>query len=194
MPGGNTFGNVPPNPGFGGGKSAPQPNNGPTFDSWFQQQLGGNDYNTWKAQNPGKDVFSANKEWRAQFPGASILPPWVTVRGGPAINQPKFDPAFANQLIGQPGQNPSVGGWPVGQPGPPPGPSVGGWPVGQPGPPPGVEVQPFPGNRFIPPNAPGAGARRPTPGIPFPGQTGLTRPRVAPQPQPMNRFTRNRLR
>jgi len=65
-----------------------------------------------------------------------------------------------------PGQNPSVSmGMPIQQP-----------------------------NRFIPPNAPGASARRPTPGIPFPGQTGLTRPRVAPQPMPINRFTRGRFR
>jgi len=174
--------------GFGGGKSAPQPNNGPTFDSWFQQQLGGNDYNTWKAQNPGKDVFSANKEWRAQFPGASILPPWATVRGGPGggpalpfngdLNTIQQN---ANQLIrSAPGQNPSVSiGMPVQQPNPR---------MVNPAP------APLPGNRFIPPNAPGATARRPQPGIPFPGQTGLTRPRVAPQPMPINRFTRGRFR
>jgi len=46
-------------------------------------------------------------------------------------------------------------------------------------------------NRFIPPNAPGAGARRPVAGVQLPGQTGMARPRTAPQPLPMNRF-RNR--
>jgi len=55
----------------------------------------------------------------------------------------------------------------------------------------GMPVQ-RPGNRFIPPMAPGGSARRPIPGTLFPGQqTGLTRPRSMPQPQPMNRF-RNR--
>jgi len=79
-----------------------------------------------------------------------------------------IDPAIQAQPITQPapGQNPSVSiGMPIQQP-----------------------------NRFIPPNAPGSSARRPIPGIPFPGQTGLTRPRVAPQPMPINRFTRGRFR
>jgi hypothetical protein len=96
---------------------------------------------------------------------------------------------FPEQFARGPAPLPGVMGWPspgpkakpITQPAPGQNPSVMGWPVQQP-------------NRFIPPNAPGASARRPTPGIPFPGQTGLTRPRVAPQPLPMNRFTRNRLR
>ncbi len=85
---------------------------------------------------------------------------------------------FGNQLMGGMGSL-------VTQPAPNPGP---GQLVGGPAP-----IQ-RPGNRFIPPMAPGASARRPIPGFQFPGQRPPSLPRqpVVSKPQYINRL-RNRL-
>jgi len=167
---GNTFGNV--GSGFGGGKklSGSAPMN--YIDQNGKMVYGG-------VQSAPGGIGDLWSQYKNNLPAPGQNP-------SVSIGMPAQQPAFRPDTRGPGGFGNDYNGNPLGANGLPlqmtmatSRPAQAGAPMQQ------------PANRFIPPNAPGAGARRPVAGVQLPGQTGMARPRTAPQPAPMNRF-RNR--
>lgn len=114
--------NPNPTPGQGQIGFGPAPiNNGPDFDSWLKSQ-GMNettDYNAWKQQNPGQDIFTMRDKWRSQYPNASELPPGVEIGYGREGLNPAYSYGDPNQFQadfgGEPNRGVNQGGGMFGQ-------------------------------------------------------------------------------